>query len=284
MARWERWQKELWLKADVGPGAPFEDLKFGCFRCGAVLFTGEHILRLGDPGSSGTTDCVWTNCLPPGVEENEPLSFNRKKNADVQSVKCKQCARGPNPPRGGFASVGSFYPNLEDYNLQIDGAACKMTHVRTNKSSQEQRSMVVLGDRDNAMRVIKMCKDYDPTARPAAVEEADEPQLGGADELARMMEQMAGPAGSSLSQPKAPVETSLSQPVPKMPEKPPGAKKSHSDAPPPVKLPDKEDCASQGPAVREACRYGTMCYRESAHHKQRWSHPGDVDWRAHDTL
>lgn len=98
----------------------------------------------------------------------------------MQAVRCKSC----HASFGNAGSVGSFYPALRDASLQLDGPACKMTHVRTNKRGQIVRSMVILGDRSTVMDILQRCRRYDPDAAPP-MSEVDELVLGGADDLAK---------------------------------------------------------------------------------------------------
>lgn len=141
---WEPWQSTLELP-DTEPGAPgLNDFKFACYRCATILVKGDQIARFGDPGSSGTTNCVWTKStgLLDTVVPNEKENYNDVKETYVQGISCRNCK----------LKIGSFYKSYKRPEDGIVGPCCKLTHWRKNKRSERFQHMVVVGDQKTVIK------------------------------------------------------------------------------------------------------------------------------------
>jgi len=128
---WAEWQLKLKLP-DLEPGTDFGDITFACSACAAELFGASQIQRFGDPGSSGTTNCVWTIGVPDTLVSG-PKVWNDRKQVSVRDTYCKRCLGDRPVPQTftpGVFSIGSTYDEDLVSGIGVEGPCCKMSHKR----------------------------------------------------------------------------------------------------------------------------------------------------------
>eukprot|EP00040_Diaphanoeca_grandis_P000489 m.15549 g.15549 ORF g.15549 m.15549 type:complete len:199 (-) comp10637_c0_seq1:120-716(-) len=176
---WESWQTQLVLP-EANPGTTvLKVTAFGCFRCGTEIVAPHQIKRFGDPGSSGKTNAVWTNCeLVSTTQPNEQPVWNDSKQVLVNGISCKECNN----------KVGSFYAKgYSDKNNGVSGPCCKLTHFRVAKNGKQIRHMVAIGSQ-KAVETALNNHSRQGTVSTSEEDEASDAELQELEQKLREME------------------------------------------------------------------------------------------------